>query len=224
MRAHVTILAFLMVAFPTAVFPRLARAQGAPVPDRGAEVALRSGLAIPFGETQDGTDFDQYASSAIPLLVEAGFRVDSSLFVGARFGYAFPQLKNPNNACNNADCSGSDVTLGLEAIYRFTPEQTFAPWVGVGGGYEWTTADASAQNVSGSYTVSGFQGLAMVGGDYRVNQQLVLGPAVELAFGRFDSLETTTRLGSITMSTDNDIQNTAWHTWLTLGLRGAFGF
>jgi hypothetical protein len=224
MKAHVMILAFLMVAVAV-VFPAaLANAQGAPIPDRGAEVALRSGLAIPFGESVEGTNFDQYASSAIPLLVEAGFRVDSSLFVGARFGYAFPQLKNPNGACNNADCGGSDIAVGLEAIYRFVPEQTFAPWIGLGGGYEWTSADISGQNASSSSTVSGFQGLAMIGGDYRVNQQLVLGPAVELAFGRYDSIESTTRLGGLTTSTDNDIQNTAWHTWLTFGLRGAFGF
>lgn len=220
MRANTRILAFLMVVFPAA----LARAQGAPVPDRGAEVAVRTGLAIPFGSTAEGSDFDQYASSAIPLLIEAGFRVDSHLFLGGRFGYAFPNLKNPNNVCTNASCDGSVVTLGIEAIYRLMPEETFAPWIGGGLGYDWTAFDASTQNASAGGTYSGFQGLLMAGGDYRVNQQLVLGPAVEASFGRFDTVASHARIGNLNTSNETDITDTAWHTWITLGIRGAWGF
>jgi hypothetical protein len=222
MRANARILAFLMVVLPAA----LAAAQGAPVPDRGAEVAVRTGLAIPFGSTAEGSDFDQYASSAIPLLVEAGFRVDSHLFLGGRFGYAFPNLKNPNNVCTNASCDGSVITLGIEGIYRLMPEETFAPWLGVGLGYDWTSVDVTAQNANlgGSATYSGFQGILMAGGDYRVNQQLVLGPALEASFGRFDTVATETRLGGSTTSMEADITDTAWHTWITLGIRGAWGF
>lgn len=224
MKAPVTILAFLILATFVAFPAARASAQGAPIPDRGAEVAVRAGVAIPFGDAQDDAALDRNVSSAIPLLIEAGFRIDANLFVGARFGYAFVNIKNPNGGCSDADCDGSDTTVGLEAIYRFAPERTFAPWLGVGGGYEWLSADVSTPNASAGATVSGFQGLLMVGGDYRVNQQFVIGPAIEAAFGRFDSREGRTRLGNISSTTDSDIPNTAWHTWLTFGVRGAFGF
>lgn len=221
MRVHVTILAFLVAVLLSGTVT----AQGTPVPDRGAELALRSGVAIPFGETQDGTNLDQYASSAIPFILEAGFRIDSSLFVGGRFGYGLAQLKNPNNICTNASCDGSVISLGLEAIYRLMPYQTFAPWVGLGGGYEWASADSSGQTISGGFTLSGLQGLVMVGGDYRANEHLVLGPFLEAAFGRYDSTEGYIRgPNGATTTTTSDIMNTAWHTWLTLGVRGAFGF
>jgi len=196
-----------------------------PVPDRGAEVALRSGFALPFGETQQGTSLDQYAGSAIPFVVEAGFRANASLFFGGRFGYAFPQLKNPNGSCSgNTSCDGSVVTLGLEGIYRFMPYETFAPWAGLGFGYEWAGADYSTTNASAGGTNKGLQGLVQIGGDYRVSSQLVLGPFAELSFGRFDSAEGRLRLGNTSTSNEMDIANTAWHRWLTFGVRGAFGF
>jgi hypothetical protein len=198
-----------------------AAGQGPPVPDRGGEVALRTGVAFPFGESGEGYDFDQYASSAIPLLLEAGFRADASMFVGGRFGYAFPDLKNPNNGCANASCDGSVVTLGLEGIYRINPYNTFAPWLGVGGGYEWTSANATALNVNAGFTLMGFHGLLMAGGDYRINEKLVIGPAIEWLFGRFGSVEARAPVfGNVT----RDVMNTSWHHWLTLGVRGAFGF
>lgn len=219
MRAPATILAFLMVVFPAT----LARAQGAPVPDRGAEVAVRTGLALPFGDLVEGASLDRYTSSAIPLVVEAGIRLDANLFLGGRFGYSFANVKSA--ACPaNLSCDGSIVTLGLEGIYRFIPEQSFAPWVGAGLGYEWTSFDGSSQNLDVGSKWSGFQALLMAGGDLRINRQLVLGPALEASFGRFDTASTHMRLGNLNTSNETDITDTAWHTWITLGIRGAWGF
>ena len=58
--------------------------------DAGPELALRTGVALPFGQLDGGSgnNLDRYASSAIPLVVEAGYRVDPTLLFGARFGYA----------------------------------------------------------------------------------------------------------------------------------------
>jgi len=194
----------------------------------GPEIALRSGLALPFGDVDGGANrnLDRFAGSAIPLVVEVGYRVDPTLFVGARFDYAFPQLKNPTAGANCSDisCDGSVLRLGLEGIYRFLPGDKFAPWVGLGAGYEWMTADYFGTDGGLGQTVRGFHGLLQGGGDIRVGPQLVLGPFVELSMGRFDSATTRARAFNITTETDDDISDTAWHSWLTLGLRGAFGF
>jgi hypothetical protein len=202
-----------------------ARAQRSP--DAGPELAVRTGIAIPFGQTQDAmnSDLNRYAGSAVPLVVEAGYRVDSTLFFGARFQYAFPQLKNPNGSCSGGtSCDGSIVQLAVEGIYRMLAGQTFAPWVGLGAGYEWLSVDYNATNGGLGATVKGFQGLAQAGGDVRVSTQLVLGPFVEASFGRYDSSTARARLGGVTSETNSDISNTAWHTWVTVGVRGAFGF
>jgi hypothetical protein len=207
----------------------LPRRAAAADPAAGPELALRVGYGIPTGNLQSGTSLDSYVSSTIPLVLEGGYRVDSSLFLGLRFQYAFANLKDPNalTSCgNNASCDGSVTTLGLEGIYRFVPDQTFAPWVGLGGGYEWASADYTRQNVNGDVGVTnkGFQAMFMLGGDVRVNDHLVLGPSVEAQLGRYDNNAGHVRAGNFTMSTGGDITNTAWHTWIVLGVRGAYGF
>ncbi|HEY2730880.1 MAG TPA: hypothetical protein VGK52_13145 [Polyangia bacterium] len=207
----------------TALLAPAARAEGAR--ERGPELALRLGLALPAGSINDGTHLDSYASTAVPLIFEGGYRVDANLFLGARFQYAFPQLKNPNGSCSgNTSCSGSIVTLGVEGTYRFLPEQTFAPWLGLGFAYEWASAEYDAPNGGLGATNKGFQVLAQGGGDVRVSSQLVLGPFVEAAFGRYESRDGWLRLGNATTSSSADITNTAWHTWISFGVRGAFGF
>jgi hypothetical protein len=198
-----------------------ARAQRSP--DSGIEVAVRTGVALPFGEIQNGSNLDSYASSAVPLIVEGGYRLDSNLFFGLRFLYGFPQLKNPNGGCSsNISCDGSVVMVGAEATYRFQPEATFAPWIGVGAGYEWASRDVTATNAAVGGTLKGFQALVQAGGDVRVTPKLVLGPFLEAAFGRYDSADGRMRVLNTVFETSQDISDTAWHTWVTLGIRGAF--
>src|SRR5262245_18068736 len=92
-----------------------ALAQGAP--DRGPEVALRTGLMLPFGDRVGGppanvtlnNSLDNYASKALPFVLEGGFRFNSNLFLGLRFQYSVPDLEN---VCAGAvDCDGSVVTV-----------------------------------------------------------------------------------------------------------------
>jgi hypothetical protein len=204
-----------------------ASARAARSPDSGAEVALRLGVALPFGEAASGSNLDSAVSNTVPFVLEGGYRVDSNLFFGLRAQYAFANFKKPNGPCvGNASCGGSDVTFGAEALYRINPGNTFAPWFGLGAGYEWLNENASAANVNlnGSLDLKGWQGFLQIGGDIRVTPKLVLGPFIETAFGRYDQVSTTASAGNGTLETNNDITNPTWHTWLTIGIRGAFGF
>jgi len=201
-----------------------AQAQGSP--EAGVEVGLRTGLMLPFGSVQGGgmgnNNLDNYASKALPFVLEGGYRFDSNWFAGLRFQYAIPDLKG--NCANMASCDGSVITLGIEGTYRINPGQPFVPWVGAGLLYEWTSVDwtTNVVNANGGTTVSGILPMLQAGGDFHVGQQLVLGPFIEGAFGRFDSASTRTMLGNQSFEMNADIQDTAWHTWVTLGVRGAF--
>jgi hypothetical protein len=202
-----------------------ASAVAAPPPYRGPEAGVRLGIAIPTGSIQSGSNLDSYAGSALPVVLEAGYRIDPSLFVGGRFQYAFPQLKAPVGSCNNAvSCSGSVMQLGVEGVYRFLANRGFAPWAGLGLGYEWASADYDRANGGTGATYRGWQGLVQAGGDGRVSSELVLGPYAEVAFGRYDTSDGRTHLGNTTTDTTADIMSTAVHTWISFGIRGAFGF
>jgi hypothetical protein len=198
-------------------------------PAAGPEVAVRLGYALPTGDVQANQSLDRGVSNTVPLILEGGYRVDPSIFVGARLQYAFANFKSANNTgCsgNNVSCDGSDVTLSVEGIYRFVPETVFAPWLGLGGGWEWLNENASTNviNASGSVDINGFQAFAQFGGDVRVTSQLVLGPFVEVQFGRYGGGTTSTTVGNTTTTMDVNFNNTAWHEWIGLGVRGAFGF
>jgi hypothetical protein len=165
MRVDVTGLVILVI-LAVAPLSGVAFAEGAP--DAGVEVALRTGVALPYGH----------------------------------------------------------ITVGAEAIYRFTPAAAFAPWVGVGLGYEWAAADITFSSVpqsANSYSYRGLQGLVQVGGDGRVGRQVVLGPFVEVALGRFDKAEEHTHSADFDATIDL-LATPAWHAWLSLGVRGAYGF
>jgi hypothetical protein len=224
--------AFVVLGFLFVILlPSAAFAQSVPV--AGPEVALRTGLALPFGSIRGGAtarDLDLYASTVVPIVVEGGYRIDPSLFVGLRFQYAVPQLEDPNPtfACGGGNaCRGSVVQLGAEAIYRVLASRRFAPWLGLGAGYEWLSADYkttnAATNLGFGGTNRGFQGLVQVGGDLRVGQKVVLGPFVEVAAGRYTRAENRGFLGAMSGSMDVDITDVTWHGWVTLGLRAAFG-
>jgi hypothetical protein len=222
--AAVGVFVGVFVGLSAFALERAAAAAESP-PTSGPEAAVRLGLAIPAGSIANGTNLDTYAGSAVPLVLEGGYRVDPSLFLGVRFQYGFPQLKNPNGSCDgNVSCSGSVVQLGLEGVYRFLADQKFAPWLGLGFGYEWASADYDATNGGAGATYKGFQGLLQGGGDIRASSQLVLGPFVEVAFGRYDTAETRVRILNSETSRSADITDTAVHTWISLGVRGAFGF
>ena len=62
----------------------------------------------------------------VPIMVDAGYRIDPHLHVGASFMYGFLSCA----FCNVA----REVDLGVEAHYDFAPEQRLDPWVGLGAG------------------------------------------------------------------------------------------
>jgi outer membrane protein W len=210
--------------------PVTAAAQQAPqaASYSGGELGLRLGYALPFGESSQGSNLDNGVSAQIPLILDAGYRFNPNMFAGVFLGYGFGQIKDQNNGCNNANanCSASVIRLGLDVLYRFVPEQRFAPFVGVGAGYEWFRLQGATGilgGLSGSSTVSGFEFLnVQAGGDYRLSGNSVIGPFASFSLGRFDNFSTKLTTGGTTTTTSGDINNTAMHEWLLIGVRGAF--
>ena len=58
----------------------------------------------------------------------------------------------------------------------------------------------------------------------RVAPGLVLGPFVEAQFGKYYEGTTSVAIGNFARTGDFTINDTAWHTWIAFGVRGAFGF
>jgi hypothetical protein len=133
----------------------------------GIEVGLRTGYAIPLGNSAGSPaagapapNLSDTISGAIPIWIDAGYRLASpNLFLGAYFQYG---IGFNGSALNNCNCSTNVVMYGIQAHYHFMPDQTIDPWAGYGIGME----QVNGSNNNGS--ASGWDyGILQVGADYR---------------------------------------------------------
>jgi outer membrane protein W len=226
MKRSLVALALLVVSVAAV---RTARADEDPDPNPstehpGLDLGIRTGYSIPFGKMTgaDGDDVSQGISGAVPLVVEAMFRANPQFSVGLLFQYAFAQTKSGGaTGCgtNGVDCSSSDIHLAIQGMFHPTVSGSFAPWLGLGTGYEWFGIDASSGGTSASAGISGFEFLILqAGGDIQVAPQFSLGPFVMFSLGEYGS-QTLSAPG---VSQSMDITNTAVHEWLSFGVRGTF--
>lgn len=187
----------------------------------GFDFGARLGYALPFGSADKGDKLSDTFSGAIPIVLEAGYRLNPNITVGALFQYAFAQVKDDTLCGNGVSCSGHVMRLGIEGIYNFNLDSVLTPWVGLGVGYEWMGVSAEANGVSASVSARGFEFLSLhAGGDYRMSSQLALGPFLSFSLSQY-SRESADIPGLGSMS--GDVTDKALHEWLQIGVRGKFG-
>jgi hypothetical protein len=188
----------------------------------GLDLGVRVGYALPLGSIDEGDKTSDTFSGAIPLVLEAGYRLNANFTIGALFQYGIAQVKDTDPCgTTGVSCSGSIVRLGIEALYNFNLDGPVTPWVGLGTGYEWmsVSAEGGGQNLTAG--AHGFE-LATIhaGGDYRLSRQLALGLFASLSIAQYSTISVE---GTGVPSQSMDITNKAIHEWLQIGVRGKFG-
>ena len=203
----------------------------APPPERdsGLTLALRLGYGIPFGDTSANasgvtTPLGDQFQGELPFWIDAGYRFARNWFVGAYLQLGVGVVnkdKAAGSVCSQpgVSCKGSDVHLGVEGAYSFSPGKSFNPWVGLGTGYEWTNLKADSSAGNGEFTFNGWEFLNLqAGGDFAVSRLFALGPYASLGLGQYSSAKLT--LGSTTFN--GDVENKKTHGWLQFGVKGTF--
>ncbi len=188
-------------------------------PESGVSIGLSVGYALPMGNVSGSQPMSDLFSGALPLQLDVGWRFTPNLYAGAFFQYSFGFLSSLQNAACTANgwtsCTGGDMQFGLDFVYTFLPYATFAPYVGLGVGWEIATLSYSGSNQSISESVSGFQfARILVGGDFRVGSAFRVGPFVNFSLGQFSSLS------SPDPAANGTIANKALHEWLQFGIKG----
>lgn len=197
-----------------------ARASGLDNP--GVDLGVRVGYALPFGNFNGDDKVSDNLSGAIPLVLEAGYRINANFTVGALFQLGIAQVKeNDTTDCGGGvNCSAKVWRAGVEALYNFNLDSVVTPWVGLGVGYEWMTLSVSAGGLEGSATIKGWEFATLhVGADYRVTPQLALGPFASFSLAQYSSA--SMEAGGVSQSMD--LMDKKMHEWLQLGVRGKFG-
>ena len=201
-----------------------------PEQDSGFTLALRLGYGIPFGDTSAtasgvATPLADQLQGQIPIWIDVGYRFARSWFVGAYaqlgIGIVNTDKAAVGNVCNQpgVSCKGSDVRLGVEGTYSFSPGQSFNPWIGLGTGYEWANLQVESSTGNGEFTFKGWEYFNLqVGGDFSLSKVFALGPYASYGLGQYSSADVT--FGSTTFS--GDVENKKVHAWLQLGVKGTF--
>jgi len=202
----------------------------------GFTTGLRLGVGVPLGKAgQDPLgaerDLNDLTPWRAPVWVDLGYALSGALTIG---GYAQVGVGGVGDACVG-DCDWSDIRVGAQAELRFAPGASVNPWLGAGLGWEWLSfrqlvTGQIPDDMGGLETVTGrvsetFGGpeLLLQGGlDFQVEDALRIGPYVSATLSQY-----VTDSFSCTPATDlcpegSSIDGAALHSWLGVGLRGAY--
>jgi hypothetical protein len=212
-------------------------ARGAEPAASGVEIGARLGYAFSaghLGAPPNGTDnpLGDYVGGQVPIWLDAGYRFNRDLYLGAYFSYGFGVVNDDRQGlCRNAnvDCSASDLRLGLMGRVHLPPVAQLAPWLGLGIGYEWGSFSLQQSAIGSTTTDSGWSGFEFAnlqaGADYKianVGKGVVIGPFVSVSIGQFRQISTTTTTGNNETTNDQDLAKTSLHEWILIGARVAF--
>jgi hypothetical protein len=188
-------------------------------PESGVSIGLSVGYGLPMGNVSGTQAMGDLYSGAVPVQVDVGWRFTPNLYLGAFFQYSFAFISSTQEAACTLNgwtsCSGGDMQFGVDFVYTILPYATFAPYVGLGLGWEIGSLSYTSASQSVSESVSGFQFARIIlGGDFRVGSAFRVGPFVNFSFGQFSSLS------SPNSTANGTITNKAIHEWLQFGIKG----
>lgn len=185
--------------------------------DSGLSFGLRVGYGFGMGDVIKDPDtgvplaLSDGISGEIPIWLDAGYRFNPSLYLGAYFQYApaFPK--------DCSGCSASNTRLGANLLYHFSPGAGFDPWAGIGFGYEWLNLGVSG--IDAGYNGWEFVNLQL-GGDFPVGQGFTLGPYLVFSLAQYGTVTATVSGQSGSASIPSGF--TTLHEWFQFGIKGTF--
>ncbi len=191
-----------------------------------AQVALdlKLGYAVPTGNVLEFGASDFYGpmsniwSGAIPIEVAGRYRFSPRFSAGVYFQYN-PAMIASRLCASGMTCSGSDVRVGVEAVYGFLPDGFLNPWVSVGTGWQWTHFSIATAADSAAFTYSGWEFFNVQAGlDFNLSRMFAVGPYVGYFGGTYTSLSSDQN--GVTASSSIPSEFRAFHGWIQFGAKG----
>lgn len=207
-----------------------------PAERTGFSAGLRLGVGVPVGKAGEDPfgaerDLNDLTPWRVPVWVDLSYALSGALTIGA---YGQVGVGGVGDSCIG-DCDWNDIRVGAEAEWRFLPGAPVNPWLGVGLGWEWLSfrqlvSGDVPDGMGGMVTATGrvaerFGGPeAMLHGgvDFQVEDALRIGPYASATVSQYvtDSFECTPANGLC--PPDGSIDGSALHSWISVGLRGAY--
>lgn len=204
----------------SALSPSVAHAD--PPPEQtGFQLALRTGVSLPFGTVSSSTSMSDALGPQFPVLLDIGTRITPNLFIGAFLGGSWGGTAGKLTAtCHQYGivCDGLWFRGGLLAEYGFHPDRLVNPWIGYGIGYEVGRSTGVYGRNKIVNTVGGLEFAHLLAGlDFRLHDWFGIGPFVDGAFGLYNVAKTEVNSGGYILTSPPEDKSI--HLWLILGVR-----
>jgi hypothetical protein len=202
----------------------------------GFTSGLRLGVGIPVGKAgEDATgaerDLGDLTPWSAPVWVDVGYAFSGRMTLGA---YGQVAVGGTGDACQG-DCDWSSIRVGAQAELRLAPGAAVDPWIGVGLGWEWlsfrTLLAIPAVDADGAATTARLRATERFAGpelslqlglDFQVEDALRIGPYIVASAGPYVKDSYTCDPDNPFCPSDSTVDGGAFHSWLGLGLRGAY--
>jgi hypothetical protein len=200
-----------------------AKAAEPPPAQRGFQLAIRTGVALPFGSVSPEVPMSDALSPQLPFLLDIGAKPFRYVFVGAYLGVAVGAAAGSiAERCSAlaVSCVGVGYRGGLQVQIHILPDKRFDPWFGYGFGYEIGGSRGENETTTVKNNVRGFElGHFLAGLDVRVDDYFAAGPFVDVALGKYDLAESLVNAGGLVNTRGGMLEEKANHIWLILGAR-----
>ncbi len=192
--------------------------------DQGITLSARLGFGSPAGDTADSPNVDGYLDPPledmvrhkVPIWLELGYRFNPAVWGGLYLELAPASVDRAY--CPTRRCDAADVRLGVDMQFHFMPYASVDPWIGVGIGMEFLSAEL--EDSAGGISQFDWAGLELplleAGLDLAISPRATIGPYVAWSVGQF------TRSGIEYSGYDvsGSIDDRAIHTWFQIGVKG----
>jgi hypothetical protein len=191
--------------------------------EQGLNLKLGVGLgySIPFGDESKGVKLSDVAAGEVPVELELSYRITHAISAGVYGGYGFGLVSSSMvDGVKASDAIDSITTwrFGIQGEYEFEKLGPAIPYAGLRVGY--VTESLKEKSGGATSSVSGWEYFTILAGaDFEVAKELAVGPFASFALGQY-----TTRQATGVSSESIPSADRAMHQWLTIGVRGAFGF
>jgi hypothetical protein len=193
----------------------------APPANKGFQMALRMGYAIPLGSATGAPndDLSKTFGGQVPFLAELGGKITPNILIGGYLGLAIGGYGSGLDAAckpSNVSCVTASLRIGAQIQYHILPAEKLNPWIGYGIGIESSGVAAKSPTNEVSVAAAGFDYAHFTAGfDYRLNKQVGIGPVVDLSVGQYSKVVQKVN----GQENSGDIKEKALHQWLTFGVR-----
>ena len=189
--------------------------------DLNLKLGVGLGYSIPFGDASKGEKLSDVAAGEVPVELELSYRFTHAISAGVYGGYGFGLVSSSSvEGVKASDVIDSITTwrFGVQGEYEFGKVGPAIPFAALRVGY--VTETLNGKNGLENASASGWEYFTLIGGaDFEVAKGLAVGPFVSFAVGQYTTVKEPGGSSESIPSGDQTL-----HEWLTIGLRGSFGF